>query len=79
MQFCFLLATVFVLEVIVGLVAYVMRDQIEGMLVRTFNQTMSEYKTDPSAANAIDTVQYQVRFYFESTFSVHAQVLLYLY
>ncbi|KAK7586177.1 hypothetical protein V9T40_004053 [Parthenolecanium corni] len=55
--YCLLLATIFTMEVVVSVIAYVMGDQIKYAISRTFNQTIQDYKYDPVAANAIDSLQ----------------------
>lgn len=48
------------MEVVVSVIAYVMGDQIKYAISRTFNQTIQDYKYDPVAANAIDSLQNEV-------------------
>ena len=59
-QFYVLLASVFVMELGVGLVGYTLQSQIGHMLVTTLNNTLTEYGTDPTATDAIDDLQYGV-------------------
>ncbi|XKL59176.1 hypothetical protein PGB90_000192 [Kerria lacca] len=57
MIFCSLLATTFLIEMMVGLVGYILEDQIENMLVKTFDELIAQYKNDSVATNAIDALQ----------------------
>lgn len=59
-QYCLLLATIFTLEVMVSVTAYIMGDQIKYAISKTFNQTIHDYKSDIVAANAIDSLQNEV-------------------
>lgn len=46
----------------VGLVGYILEDQIENMLVKTFDELIAQYKNDSVATNAIDALQNEVKF-----------------
>ena len=54
------MAAVFLMEAVVGIAGYILEDQIEDMLVKTMNQTLQDYESDPVTAYTVDALQYEV-------------------
>lgn len=67
------------MEMVVGVIAFMMQDQIAIMLTRTFNQTIHEYETDPVAAATIDALQNEVFVFFRTHFLRKRSFLLFIY